>query len=161
MNNKITISIMSLRDYTWKYYDIYNKDNFNESISLFLKEKDHDFEIQLIDTDYIGLSDDNLHSFLNIMNKFSEVNPQDIIYLLNYYDEDDVIEILEQELFYTIVSADNKVQAFEDYVHDYEILYIPDNLESYIDWERVLIDYECGGLLVTRVDNGKYLIIDK
>lgn len=72
------------------------------------------------------------------MDRFSDVNPQDIIYLLDYYNKDDVIDILERESFYIIVSADNKVQAFKDYVHDYET----DHLESYIDWERVPIDYE-------------------
>lgn len=56
---------MSLRDYTWKYYDIYNEADLNDSINSFLNEKDHDFEVQLIDNDYVGLPDDNLHNFLN------------------------------------------------------------------------------------------------
>ena len=155
---KITISIMSLSDYTWKYYDIENKKELNEAIEIFLSEKDHDFEIQLIDSDYIGLNDDNLEKFLYLKEEFLEIDSQEILYLIKALGVDEAAQTLREGSFYTIIYEDNKVEAFREYITEYNMLDIPDHLESYIDWESVLRDYQCAGMTVERVNIGVYLI---
>lgn len=155
---KITISIMNLRDYTWKYYDIESKVELNVAIENFLNEKDHDFEIQLIESEYVGLNDDNINEFLELKEQFPEVNAQEILYLINVLGVDEAEQTLNEEEFYAIIHEDNKIEAFREYIIEYNMLYIPDNLESYIDWQSILRDWECGGTTVKRVDNGVYLI---
>lgn len=154
------IYIYNLGTYTTVYTSVSNSEELENEIFKATNYGMNDYDIGILESPY-SFKVDDLRALFKIYERF-DTSIEDVGYLLQYYEnEDDVIEMLEQELFYTIVSADNKVQAFEEYVHDYEIIYIPDNLEAYIDWERVLIDYECGGLLVTRVNVGKYLIIDK
>ena len=154
------IYIYNLGTYTTVYTSVSNSEELENEVFKATNYGMNDYDIGILESPY-SFKVDDLRALFKIYERF-DTSIEDVGYLLQYYEnEDDVIEMLEQELFYTIVSADNKVQAFEEYVHDYEIIYIPDNLEAYIDWERVLIDYECGGLLVTRVNVGKYLIIDK
>ncbi|MEG0368298.1 MAG: hypothetical protein RR585_15745 [Coprobacillus sp.] len=156
---EITISIMNLYNYEWTYFNIKTKEDLKDSIKDFLKVNgDHDFEIQLIDSDYVGLNDNNLEKFLNLQEEFEEVDSQEILYLIKALGVDEAAQTLKEELFYIIVHEDNKIEAFREYITEYNMLDIPDHLESYIDWESVLIDYECGGTTVKRVDTGIYLI---
>ena len=159
----ITIAITSLRTGDFTYYDIHDKNDYIESIRAWNKDFnwfDGDYEIQLIDYDYKGrLKDSNLESFLDLCEDYPNTTPQDVIYLLMNNSYDEVKEILEKDIFYVIIEEDSKVEAFRDYIENYDIEIIPEHLKSWIDWESMLYDYECGGLNINRVDYRTYLIV--
>jgi len=159
---QITIAITNLYTGNWEYFNIYNLDDYNEAFEEWNKESinyNHDYEVQLIDHDYEGrLSDSNLEEFLKLTDE-NDVNPQDVIFLINAVGIDTAKEIIENGEFYTIVEADNKIAAFEEFAKSIDLIQIPEHLESYIDWESVMIDYECGSMTIEKVECGTYLIV--
>ena len=127
----------------------------------------NDVEVQLIDCYFPCLKFNfEIADFLRIMDKYS-ISPEDLgaLYINHTYTE--VIEILEKDIYFTIIEADTKKEAFQEYIQAGGLLEIPEHLESYIDWNSILIDWECGGLTIYKVaeasktvPNNKYIIIN-
>ena len=170
MNKKelFEVYVMNLGTYEGDYFTVSNLKELAEAERVINPHGLNDIEIQIIDV-YFPCYKCNFEivDFLRIMDKYS-ISPEDLgaLYINHTYSE--VIEILEKDIFYTIIEADTKKEAFEEYIKEFNLIEIPEHLESYIDWNSILIDWECGGLNIYKVAeasktiySNKYLIIDK
>ncbi|WP_346892643.1 hypothetical protein [Clostridium sp. UBA871] len=153
------IYIYNLGTYQTTYCTVTNLDELEDAIFEATNHGMNDYEIGVLDYPY-DFKIDNLHSLFMISEEY-KTRIEDVGILLQCFGESEVIEILEQGKFYTVIESDSKVSAFEDYVNDYDIIEIPSHLENYIDYESMMIDWECDGLLVEHTGNGKYLMADK
>ena len=160
---EIEICLINLGTGKYNYYTIYDKEDLKDAYNHFEEHfnwMDSDVELQLIDYSYYNLNDDNFNDFLDLIEEYEDVPAQELLYLLKLYTVDSVREILDKGIFYVIIQSDSRIEAFRDYVREFNMLNIPDHLESYINWSAVLSDWECGGLNVERLRGGKFLICD-
>lgn len=118
----------------------------------------NDTEVQLIDAD-IPVSDSNLLEFLRMLEEH-KINPEELAALFQVGTASEVREILEYEYSYQFVEACNKETAFEEYYQD---LYndIPEHLEPYINWSKLMRNHECGNLTIENLGLGKHMLTDK
>lgn len=118
----------------------------------------NDTEVQLIDTD-INISDRSLMEFLRLLDEF-EISPEDLAALFKVGTDSEVREILEHEYPYWFIEACNKETAFQEY---YQELYnnIPEHLEEYIDWSKLMRSFEHGNLTIENLGPGTHMLTDR
>lgn len=58
------------------------------------------------------------------------------------------------------IYAKDKKTAFIKYINEYSKIDIPNHLKPYINYSSLRIDLEFNGMIIERVDDGKYLIIE-
>ena len=160
----ITIAIINQRTHDFNCYDITDLDSYKESIRTWKEIYNSfgdEYEIQIIDCDYSGnLEDFDLYDFLLLCEKYQDVQPQEIMYLLTVCRANEVIEILEKGFFYTIIDADNKNDAFITYVKEFNLVKIPEHSGQLVNYKDIRFDFECNGLEIERVADRKYLIFN-
>ncbi|WP_291570823.1 hypothetical protein [Clostridium sp. UBA4548] len=153
------IYIYNLGNYNTIYTTVTNLDELEEEIFKATNHGMNDYEIGILDHPYDFKVND-----LNTLFKISEEHKtriEDVGALLHCFTADEVIEILEHGKLYTIIESNSKVDAFEEYINEYDLVEIPMHLENYIDYEQMLIDWEHNGLLVEYIGNGQCLLADK
>lgn len=118
----------------------------------------NDTEVQLIDSN-INISDRNLIPFLELLEEY-KISPEELAALFQVETASEVREILEYDYSYQFIEACNKETAFHIY---YQELYndIPEHLEDYIDWNKLMRNFECGNLTIENVGSGKEQLTDK
>lgn len=118
----------------------------------------NDTAIQLIDTD-INISDRNLIPFLELLEEY-KITPAELAALFQVGTASEVREILEYDYSYQFIEACNKETAFQIY---YQELYndIPEHLEDYIDWNKLMRNFECGNLTIENLGPGKHPLTDR
>lgn len=118
----------------------------------------NDTEVQLIDAD-INISDRNLIEFLSLLDEFN-IDPEDLAALFKVGTDSEVREILEYDYPYWFIEACNKETAFQEY---YQELYndIPEHLEDYIDWNKLMRNFECKNLTIENLGPGKHQLTDR
>lgn len=163
---EVEVYIMNLNTYKGDYFKVSSVADCLTAIEK-VTNCQHDWEIQLISHDYEGyMPQVEINIILDLIEEYN-IDHEDLLPLLCEYSIDDVRFIIENDVPYQIVYADNKKEAFEDYIREHNLIDIPDHLESYIDWDVVLTDWECGGMRVKRVadatihNSAKYLIINQ
>lgn len=161
------VYVMNLGNYQGDYFKISSLEDLAEAEMVVNPRGWNDIEVQLIECyfDCVTYSFD-IFEFLKLKEEFN-ISPEELGYLFVNHTETEVREILENQVFYTIIEADTKLEAFKDYIKEFDMLEIPQHLESYIDYNSLLIDWECGGLTIHKVvqasssvRNNKYLIIN-
>lgn len=153
------IYIYNLGTYKTTYCTVTNLDELEDAIFEATNHGMNDYEIGVLEYPY-DFKVNDLHSLFKISEEY-KTRIEDVGILLQCFGESEVIEILEQGKFYTVIESDSKINAFEDYASDYDIIEIPPHLENYIDYESVMIDWEYDGLLIEYIGNRQYLIADK
>lgn len=159
------VYVMNLGTYKGDYFKIDNLKQLWEARRI-ISNGVNDVEIQLINCYFNCYCTDFIVSeFLEIHEKYN-INPEELSMLFACFTPSEVWEILEKEITYYFYDEDCKAEALRDYITDAGILEIPEHLESYIDWEAVLRDYEAEGWTIQRVGEGqgkylsRYLIMD-
>lgn len=118
----------------------------------------NDTEVQLIDAD-VNVSDRNLIPFLELLEEF-KISPEDLAALFKVGTDSEVREILEYGYSYQFIEACNKETAFQEY---YQELYndIPEHLEEYIDWSKLMRSFEYGNLIIENLGSGRHMLTDR
>lgn len=118
----------------------------------------NDTEVELIDAD-VNVSDRNLVPFLELLEEF-KISPEDLAALFHVGTDSEVREILEYGYSYQFIEACNKETAFQEY---YQELYndIPEHLEDYIDWTKLMRSFEHGNLTIENLGPGKHQLTDR
>ncbi len=153
------IYIYNLGTYQTTYCTITNLDELEDAIFEATNHGMNDYEVGILEYPY-DFKVNDLHSLFKISEEY-KTRIEDVGILLQCFSESEVIEVLEQGIFYTVIESDSKISAFEDYANDYDIIEIPSHLENYIDYECMMRDWEYGGLLIQHIGSGKYLISNK
>ena len=161
------VYVMNLGNDRGDYFTVSTLEELAEAERVVNPRGWNDTEVQLIDL-YFDCYKCNFEviDFLRLMEKYS-ISPEDLGYLFVGHTYSEVEEILKEDIFFTVIDADTKKEAFEEYIREGNLIEIPEHLESYIDWNSILIDWECGGLNIYKVAeasktvySNKYLIID-
>lgn len=153
------IYIYNLGTYKTTCCTVANLDELQNEIFEATNHGMNDYEIGILDYPY-DFKVDDLHTLFKISEEY-KTSIKEVGTLLQCFCKDEVIEILEQGKFYTIIHSNSKISAFEEYASEYDIIEIPRHLENYIDYESMMIDWEHNGLLVEPIGNAQYLIADK
>lgn len=168
MNKDIfCVYVMNLGNYKGGYFEISSLVDLIEAERIVNPMGWNDTEIQLIECYFECVKYNfDIAEFLKLKEEFN-ISPEELGYLFVNNTASEVREILEKGIFYTIIEADTKLEAFEEYIREFDMLYIPQHLESYIDYNSILIDWECGGLNIYKVAeasktvySNKYIIIN-
>ncbi len=156
---KITISITNLEDYSWKYYNISNIKEYDEAINNYFKYNgDSDFEVQLIDTNVIWLTDNNLLLALDFYsNNKDNYTLDEIATILHFFDEDEAIDILKNRIA-CFIDGSSKENAYREYCEELGIYDIDHIYYELFDWELITRNFECSGGKIYEYQIGKFII---
>lgn len=136
------------------YGDVFSR----EDISKLYKEVNphgwNDCEVQLMDSDY-NLNDDNVESFFRLVEEFPDVDPINISLLYHVGDTREVERMLENEVAMTFITAKDKETAFIQYYEEMGYEMPSGALAEYVDWDRVMRDFEIRGLDIVELGLSK------
>lgn len=166
---KQTIYIASLENtLEGKYYDIESLDDYENAVKDFLdickkKNLSDDLEIQYIDGNITGEATEYIEDILRLSEEYGE-DLETISALFKIADINEIEEILKNQNYYKYPMFikhhfQSKEDAFRDYLEETEFLCeVPEDLRDFMDYEKLLYDFECRGLKIVDAETN-YIII--
>lgn len=153
-----------------KYYDIITSEDYLEAEQNFLEycEKRNlsdDIEVQYIDGCLSGKATDYIKEMLELSEEFGE-DLEVVGEIFNsIYNIDETRRCLENRN-YSIYPNElygrfqTKEDAFQSYIEDIDFLYnVPENIKPYIDYDKIMRDFEIEGLQMNTYHKG-YIFIN-
>ena len=145
---------------TWeyKYYKVSSVEELNEAY----KDMEDAFNADEIEIQGMSHSDRTVEH-LGELFEIAEENDADIETVIEIFEAIDCItttrEVIENGS-YCYYMADDKESAFMEYIEEIDFLHdVPDHLVNYIDYKKIMRDFEIEGLQIERLDYNKYLFI--
>ena len=170
---KQTIYIASLEEVlNGRYYDIESLEDYQNAVENFLdicekRNLSDDLEIQYIDGELTGEATDYIEDVLRLAEENEE--ELDIISaLFKIFDIDEIEKILSNQNYYKYPKVirgyhqshyQSKEDAFREYLEETGYLCeVPERLRDFMDYEKLLYDFECRGLKFAETEN-EYIIV--
>lgn len=170
---KQTIYIASLESTLGgKYYDIESLEDYQNAVKDFLdvcekRNLSDDLEIQYIDGDITGEATDYIEDVLRLSEEYEE-DLEVISALFKMFDIDEIEKILSNQNYYKYPKVirgyhqshyQSKEDAFREYLEETGYLFeVPEHLRDFMDYEKLLYDFECRGLKFAETEN-EYIIV--
>lgn len=130
---------------------IFNYDQLQALKDLVSLEGRYSVEIQYLGTEpaheyrIFGLANDSIEMTVKLACEYPEVDVALISYLMNEFAGgiDEVRDALNNadSIKWDVYPTHSIVEAFQDFVNDHDYVQIPQNLKSYINYERMMADY--------------------
>lgn len=130
---------------------IFNYEELQALKDLVSLEGHYDVEVQYLGTEpahqykIFGLANDSIEMTVKLACEYPEVDMALISYLMNEFAGgiDEIRDALDNadDIVWDVYPTHSSVEAFKDFVTDYDYVQIPNDLESYINYERMMSDY--------------------
>lgn len=130
---------------------IFNYEELQALKDLVSLEGRYNVEIQYLGTEpaheyrVFGLANDSIEMTVKLACEYPEVDVALISYLMNEFAGgiDEIRDALDNadDIVWDVYPTHSSVEAFKDFVTDYDYVQIPNDLESYINYERMMNDY--------------------
>ena len=130
---------------------IFNYEQLQALKDLVSLEGRYTVEIQYLGTEpaheyrIFGLANDSIDMTVKLACEYPEVDVALISYLINEFAGgiDEVRDALNNAdaIVWDVYPTHSTVEAFQDFVNDHDYVQIPQDLKSYINYERMMADY--------------------
>lgn len=145
---------------TWecKYYEVESLEELRDAY----RDMEETFNAEEIEIQGMSHSDRAVEHLGEIF-ELAEENDIDVDEIIEIFDATDCMvttrEIIENGS-YCYYYADDKESAFMEYLDEIDFLHdVPEHLVSYIDYNKIMRDFEIEGLQIEILDYNKYLFI--
>ena len=165
LNNNIEICLVNLGNTCkYEYYTVRNTDDLKEAYKDFRYRFNAD-EIEIQGISHSQYITDNIEDIFELIEEIKLIDNYDI-------ELNTVIDVLEatksiedtkriiKDYSYQYIEANNKECAFIEYLEQIDYLRdIPERFINYIDYEKLMRDFEIEGLQIEEVNYNNYLFI--
>ncbi len=149
---KEKLCLVNLSNMDYKYIEVSSSEDYINELNDF-NIFDTDVEVQYMDGALRGRATDNILDILKISEEY-KVNIGEVGAIFNYFNNiEDTKNIIENH--YMIINDINKKNAFIEYLEELDFFSnIPDNIIGYLDYKKLMRDYEIEGLNIIEYGNG-------
>ena len=165
LNNNIEICLVNLGNTCkYEYYTVRNTDDLKEAYKDFRYRFNAD-EIEIQGISHSQYITDNIEDIFELIEEIKLIDNYDI-------ELNTVIDVLEatksiqdtkkiiKDFSYQYIESNNKECAFIEYLEQIDYLRdIPEKFINYIDYEKLMRDFEIEGLQIEEVNYNNYLFI--
>lgn len=157
MTNKFDLAFTNLGTGNFEIMTVSTLKEYYKGLCKVNPTGNNDVEVQFLDGELSGKATDYIEVVIQKLEEGHSL--QDIEAVLNVYDSLEDAEKQLEEPTFTLMEANNKFEAFENYMRDSgELDSIPSNMIDYLDFESMYHDWTCGNMIVEKVKQGLYLI---
>ncbi|MGL5714358.1 MAG: hypothetical protein ACRCX2_15160 [Paraclostridium sp.] len=156
-----TICLTALRNGYFEYFNINSIQDLQEAYKDFDNRIAHDTDIELQYIDGV-LNGQSCYDFEEVMELAEDTNTS-LETVRDIYNTtlnlNDTRSILENEN-YMYIQGGSKEEAFINYLEDISFFEsVPEHLESYLDYKKIMRDYEYNGLWINEINFTDFLFI--